>query len=89
LKSAILHTTEITSREQEKMLMPQIQTTTYSRNRILAFRLSQSEYQILASAAKFEKRKMADLVHVIVTDALERYTQRQAEPDLQRSNSES
>ena len=69
--------------------MPQTQTTTYSRKRILAFRLSQSEYQTLASAAKFEKRKMADLVYLIVTEALERYTQRKSEPGSQRSDSES
>ena len=68
--------------------MPQTQTTPYSRKRIMAFRLSQAEYQTLASAARYEKRKMADLVYLIVAEALERYAQRKSDPTTQRSESE-
>ena len=52
------------------------QTKAHGRKRIMAFRLSQAEYQILANAARYEKRKMADLVYLIVTDALENYAKR-------------
>ncbi len=48
------------------------------RKHIMTFRLSQAEYQALAEAARLEKRKMSDLVYLIVTDALERYTKRLA-----------
>jgi uncharacterized protein (DUF1778 family) len=56
--------------------MPQTQTKPHARRRIMAFRLSQAEYQMLANAARYEKRKMADLVYLIVADALEKYARR-------------
>ncbi len=51
------------------------------RKHIMTFRLSQTEYQTLAEAARLEKRKMADLVYLIVTDALEGYARRLTAPD--------
>ncbi len=56
--------------------MPEMQTKPPGRKRIMAFRLSQAEYQVLADAARHEKRKMADLVYLIVADALEKYAKR-------------
>ena len=68
--------------------MPPTPTKTHGRKRIMAFRLSQGEYQTLASAARFEKRKMADLVYLIVAEALERYTRRWSDPTTQQTDSE-
>ena len=56
--------------------MPDPQTKPSGRKRVIGFRLSQTEYQTLASAARLEKRKMADLVYLIVTEALEGYAKR-------------
>ncbi len=56
--------------------MPDPQTKPSGRKRVIGFRLSQSEYQTLVGAARLEKRKMADLVYVIVTEALEGYAKR-------------
>lgn len=48
------------------------------RKRIVAFRLSPTEYQILTAAAGLEKRRIADLLHLIVAEALEKYARRLA-----------
>ncbi len=56
--------------------MPDPQTKPSGRKRVIGFRLSQSEYQTLVGAARLEKRKMADLVYLIVTEALEGYAKR-------------
>ncbi len=47
-----------------------------SRKHILAFRLSETEYQTLINVARLEKRKLTDLVYVMVTEALEGYAKR-------------
>ncbi len=56
--------------------MPNSQKKPSGRKRVIGFRLSQTEYQTLVGAAQLEKRKMADLVYVIVTEALEGYAKR-------------
>ena len=56
--------------------MPNPQTKPSGRKRVIGFRLSQTEYQTLVGAARLEKRKMADLVYLIVSDALEGYAKR-------------
>ncbi len=58
--------------------MSNMQTRSPGRTFVMAFRLSETEYQTLANAARLEKRKMADLVYLIVTDALEGYAKRLA-----------
>ena len=61
--------------------MSTTQTRSPGRKRVMAFRLSQTEYQTLANAARLEKRKMADLVYLIVADALEGYARRLTVPN--------
>ena len=56
--------------------MLQSEAKPHGRKHIMAFRLSQTEYQTLAKVARYEKRKMADLVYLIVSDALESYAKR-------------
>ncbi len=58
--------------------MPDPQKKPSERKRVIGFRLSQPEYQTLVGAARLEKRKIADLVYVIVADALEGYAKRLA-----------
>ncbi len=58
--------------------MPDPQKKPSERKRVIGFRLSQQEYQTLVGAARLEKRKMADLVYVIVTEALDDYAKRLA-----------
>ncbi len=58
--------------------MPNAQKKPSGRKRVIGFRLSQAEYQTLVGAARLEKRRMADLVYVIVTEALDDYAKRLA-----------
>ncbi len=58
--------------------MPDPQKKPSGGKRVIGFRLSQAEYQTLVGAARLEKRKMADLVYVIVAEALEGYAKRLA-----------
>ena len=51
-------------------------TRAHGRKHVMAFRLSKAEYQTLALAARYEKRKMADLVYIIVAEALDGYAKR-------------
>ncbi len=51
------------------------------KTRFCSFRLTEEEHQILVRAAQLERRKMADLVHVIVADALEEYARRLIKDD--------
>ncbi len=69
--------------------MPPGQTKSHGRKHILAFRLSQSEYQMLTSVARYEKRKVADMVYLIVSDALESYAKRLGMPANPSSSTES
>ncbi len=55
---------------------PQVPTKPDARTYVLAFRLSEAEHTLLAQVARREKRKMADWVYLIVTDALESYDKR-------------
>ncbi len=56
--------------------MPNSPKKPSERKRVIGFRLSETEYQTLVGAARLEKRKMADLVYLIVTEALEGYAKR-------------
>ncbi len=58
--------------------MPNSPKKPSERKRVIGFRLSDTEYQTLVGAARLEKRKMADLVYVIVTEALDGYAKRLA-----------
>jgi len=44
------------------------------KSRFCSFRLTEEEYLTLSKVAQFERRKMADFVHLVVVDALEAYT---------------
>lgn len=46
------------------------------KSHVCGFRLTAEEHELLAAAAHIERRKMADLVHLIVAEALEEYAQR-------------
>lgn len=49
-----------------------------SKTRLCAFRLTEDQHALLAKVAHLERRKMADLVHLMVVDALEQYVNRLA-----------
>ncbi len=51
------------------------------KSRFCGFRLTDEEHDLLARTALFNHRKMADLVHLIVVEALEGYAQRFAEEE--------
>ncbi len=54
---------------------------TKSKSRFCGFRLTEEEHDRLAKVAHLERRKMADLVHLIVVEALDQYTRRLAEEE--------
>ncbi|GEM_PF-5090260 len=54
---------------------------TKPKSRFCGFRLTEEEHDRLARAAHLERRKMADLVHLIVAEALDRYARRLAEEE--------
>ncbi len=54
---------------------------TKPKSRFCGFRLTEEEHNLLARAALLEHRKMADLVHLIVVEALDRYVNRLADEE--------
>ncbi len=51
------------------------------KSRFCGFRLTQEEHDRLARVAHLERRKMADLVHLIVAEALDEYAKRLTEEE--------
>lgn len=44
-----------------------------SRTRTMGFRLTEEEYALLVKVARGERRKLADMVYVLVVEGLQRY----------------
>ncbi|MBE7511446.1 MAG: hypothetical protein HS103_01340 [Anaerolineales bacterium] len=52
-----------------------------SRTRTMGFRLTEEDYALLVKVARGERRKLADMVYILVVEGLQRYARQIPRPD--------
>lgn len=60
-----------------------------SRTRTMGFRLTEEDYALLVKVARSERRKLADMVYILVVEGLQRYARQIPRPDNMTRQQES